>query len=352
VKIGNIIRPQLAAGHDSVADQQQAGTSIAERHGDSWRGRATALVVQTPHGLLDVAAAADWTGIAVPTTMASLMESGESGRTALAAVVAAAVGQHEHPSATATTAAATTTGTTASKASGSASGLFLDEAEVEWAPAVIRPEKIIGVGLNYRLHAEEMGDATPTRPVLFSKFNNGLTGHRSEVPIPVDSENLDYEAELAIVIGRDTYRVSEADALSYVFGYTTANDVSARDLQYATSQWMLGKISDNCAPLGPLVATVDEIPDPNALAISCERNEVVVQSAHTSDMVFSCRQLVSYISRFLTLRAGDIILTGTPPGVIKGRLEAEQVWLQPGDTIVTRIENIGTLHYSVAAPRP
>lgn len=301
------------------------GSIVRYQSGDK---RSTGLVVETSRGLLDVSEAADWVAVMVPTTMKDFIDAGELGRSALMELLKAL--ESSAPSAT---------------------PVFLDEADVEFAPVLDQPEKIIGVGLNYRLHAEEMGAEIPTRPVLFSKFSNALTGHRSEVPIPVDSENLDYEAELAIVIGRDTYCVSEADALSHVFGYTTANDVSARDLQYATSQWMLGKIGDKCAPIGPLIATADEIPNPNALAITCERNQTVVQSSNTSDMVFNCKQLVSYISRFMTLRAGDIILTGTPSGVINGQPEGQRVWLQPGDKVVTRIGGIGSLEYSVAPPR-
>lgn len=217
--------------------------------------------------------------------------------------------------------------------------LFLSEDYIIYAPAVTTPEKILCVGLNYINHAKESKMAVPETPVLFSKFNNALSAHMDEVPIPYGAEQIDYEAELVIIIGKKAQNVSEEDALSYVFGYSAGNDLSARDLQFKSSQWLLGKSPDGFAPIGPCIVTKDEI-NPNNLTIECQVNGVTRQKSNTKNMIFSCAYLISYLSRFMTLMPGDIIFTGTPDGVILGLPKEEQVWLKSGDEITVKIESL------------
>ncbi len=217
------------------------------------------------------------------------------------------------------------------------------EQEVEFLPAVLNPGKLICIGLNYKRHAEETGMPLPDKPVVFGKFADSLTAHGKVIPYPQATKRLDYEAELAIVIGRTAVSVTEEEALDYVFGYCCANDLSARDLQGQSSQWLLGKTGEGFAPLGPYIATADEIPEPNALKIGTRVNGVTVQDSNTSDMIFSCRELISFLSRHMTLRPGDVILTGTPEGVILGKPKEERVWLKPGDEMTVFVEGLGEL---------
>ncbi len=218
------------------------------------------------------------------------------------------------------------------------------EEELTYGPCVTEPGKIICVGLNYRKHAVETGAAIPEYPILFSKFNNALAGHLGTVTLPGRvTEQVDYEAELAIVIGRTAKQVSEEHALDYVLGYCNANDLSARDLQMRTSQWLLGKSADGFCPLGPYLATADEVAAPDALAIRCLVNGEERQSSHTSDMIFNCRQIISYISQHMTLQPGDVILTGTPEGVMLGYPPDRRVYLREGDEVTVEIEGLGSL---------
>ena len=220
---------------------------------------------------------------------------------------------------------------------------FLDEATLDLGPCVPDPGKIICVGLNYRKHAEESNMAIPETPILFNKYNNTLAGHGDDIPLPDDSEQVDYEAELAIVIGREAKKVSKDEALNYVFGYCNANDLSARDLQFRSNQWLLGKCLDGFCPLGPYLVTADEISDPNALQIRCTVNGEVRQNSNTSDMIFHCDEIISYVSHYMTLSPGDVILTGTPEGVVLGYPESERVWLKDGDEMTVEIEKLGAL---------
>ena len=183
----------------------------------------------------------------------------------------------------------------------------------------------------------------PGYPLLFSKFNNSLAAHQETIPIPQDAVKIDYEAELVIVIGKTARNVPEEEALSYVFGYTIGNDLSARDLQFRTSQWLLGKSLDKFAPIGPGVVTADELGDPHSLNMECRVNGEIRQAANTKSMIFNCAQIISYASRYMTLKPGDLIFSGTPEGVILGYPEEEQVWLKPGDEITITIDKIGTL---------
>lgn len=221
--------------------------------------------------------------------------------------------------------------------------IVIDPNGLAWGPAVPEPNKIICIGLNYRKHADETKMPYPDQPILFSKFNNALTGHQHHITIPSVTKKLDFEAELTIVIGQEAQNVSEGNALDYVFGYTIANDLSARDLQFSSSQWLIGKTSDGFCPIGPYVVTKDEIADPNQLNVKTYVNGEERQNSNTSDMIFSCKEIVSYISKYMTLSPGDIILTGSPEGVILGDPEEEQIFLQPGDVVTIEIEKLGRL---------
>jgi 2-keto-4-pentenoate hydratase/2-oxohepta-3-ene-1,7-dioic acid hydratase in catechol pathway len=225
---------------------------------------------------------------------------------------------------------------------------FLKENTIEYGPVVTRPEKIVCIGLNYRQHAIEVGAPLPKEPVLFNKFNTALNHHNGTVRLPVDfAKKFDYEVELVMVIGREARGVSEADALTYVAGYSTGNDFTARDLQLETGgQWMLGKTPDQFAPIGPYLVTADQI-DPDNLKLECRVNGETRQSSSTSDLIFNTRKLISYVSRVITLKPGDIIFTGTPQGVIQGKPKDQQVWLKPGDKIACSLEKLGELKFEL-----
>jgi 2-keto-4-pentenoate hydratase/2-oxohepta-3-ene-1,7-dioic acid hydratase in catechol pathway len=235
----------------------------------------------------------------------------------------------------------------ADKAGASPDRYFIAPDKAAFGPCVTSPEKIICIGLNYRKHAAETGNPVPKQPILFNKYYTALNGHGGTICVSEeDAQRFDYEAELVIVIGRRARNVSEADAPNYIFGYATGNDFTARDLQSRSSQWMLGKSLDGSAPLGPWLVTADQV-DGDNLKIECRVNGEVRQSSSTSDMVFNCKQLVSYTSRYFTLKPGDIIFTGTPEGVISGYPKDKQVWLKPGDKIVTSIEKLGDLSFTL-----
>lgn len=228
---------------------------------------------------------------------------------------------------------------------GQSSGLW-DESV---AHAPLRPGKIIAIGLNYRDHTVETGTEAPEAPLIFAKFPSSVIGPRE--PIVIDSaltSQADWEAELGVVIGRRMRNVPAGQALEYIFGYTVANDVSARDAQLDDGQWVRGKSFDTFCPLGPVVVTADEIPDPQQLQVSAWLNDELVQQASTSSMIFSVAELLAYCSRNFTLEPGDLILTGTPSGV--GMARTPQQWLRPGDILHTRIEGIGTLSNPVSGP--
>jgi 2-keto-4-pentenoate hydratase/2-oxohepta-3-ene-1,7-dioic acid hydratase in catechol pathway len=233
------------------------------------------------------------------------------------------------------------------RTSASADRYFVALDKAAFGPCVTHPEKIICIGLNYRRHAAETNNPVPKQPILFNKYNTALNCHAGTIGVSEeDARNFDYEAELVIVIGRRARNVSEADAPNYIFGYATGNDFTARDLQSRSTQWMLGKSLDGSAPIGPWLVTADLV-DGDNLKIECRVNGEVRQSSNTSDMVFNCKQLLSYISRYFTLKPGDIIFTGTPEGVIAGYPKDKQVWLKAGDKIVTSIEKLGDLSFTL-----
>ncbi|CAM3553368.1 fumarylacetoacetate hydrolase family protein [Cytobacillus oceanisediminis] len=213
--------------------------------------------------------------------------------------------------------------------------------DVKILPPIPSPEKIICVGLNYIDHCRETGMEPPASPVIFSKYANAIVGHHDAVEIPINSNEVDFEAELAIVIGKEAKHVSEEDANDYVFGYTIMNDISARDLQFKDGQWSRGKTADTFAPTGPVIVTKDEAGDPHNLSISLELNGEIMQDSNTNNLIFTIPQIISFLSQSMTLRPGDLIATGTPPGVGMGR--SPKLWLKDGDRMSITIEKIGTL---------
>jgi 2,4-didehydro-3-deoxy-L-rhamnonate hydrolase len=213
-----------------------------------------------------------------------------------------------------------------------------------------RPGKVICVGLNYRDHAEETGQAIPEEPVLFAKFANSVVGPGATIDVPAFVEQPDFEAELGVVIGRTAAGVDPSDALDHVAGYTCCNDVSARDLQFRSSQWLLGKAIDGFLPVGPWLVTADEVGDPQTLGIRCLVNGEVVQDSSTKQMVSGVAELVAFISRTITLEPGDLIATGTPPGV--GMARTPPRWLRDGDAVTVEIERVGALTNTVRVVAP
>jgi len=281
------------------------------------------LGVKTPNGILDAVEAAKLLHMAAPATIDDLLQN-EDGPALNALVDAAA-------------------------RSNAAQRAILKEDAIEYGPVVTRPEKIVCVGLNYRKHAEEIGVPVPKQPVLFNKYNNALNHHQGTIKLPVAvATKFDYEVELVMLVGKQAKDVSEADALSYIAGYCTGNDFTARDLQFDTGgQWMVGKTPDQFAPLGPYMVTADQI-DPDKLKVECRVNGQTRQSSSTSDFIFNSRKMISYISARLTLRPGDIIFTGTPQGVISGYPKDKQVWLKAGDEVACSVEKLGELRFNLA----
>ncbi len=269
------------------------------------------LGVKLPGGVLDVRAiAADANAATVPLTMDALLAGGPAAYAALERFVL------DHPTAP-----------------------LLDESQITYGPCVPHPGKIICLGMNYQRHTAKLEPGQQPSPILFGKYNNSLAAAGEVIPLPPVAVEYDYEAELAVVIGRRAQRVSEADALDYVFGYCNANDLSARELQRRTSQWMLGKMLDKFLPLGPYLVTADEVPDPQALSIRAWVNGQLGQDASTADMIFPVAYLISYMSQYFTLEAGDVIATGTPDRVPR----PEKTWLKAGDRVEIEVEGLGRL---------
>jgi acylpyruvate hydrolase len=226
-------------------------------------------------------------------------------------------------------------------------GVTIPSADAHLAPVVPRPSKFICVGRNYTEHAEELGRDLPEHPALFARFATSLIGARDDVLAPVVSDQLDWEGELAVVIGQELRRACPDEAKGAILGYTVFNDVSVRDWQWRTTQWLQGKTFDRTGPLGPAIVTLDEVRDPDDLALSVEVDGVRVQNARTSQMIFSPPEIISYVSQFCTLEAGDVIATGTPGGV--GVARDPQVFLRPGQTLRTVIEDVGECFNRVIA---
>jgi len=210
-----------------------------------------------------------------------------------------------------------------------------------------KPPKILCVGLNYRDHAKESNMEVPSVPTIFAKYSNAVIGPGEAIVLSSATQKPDYEAEFALVVGKRAKRIQKSEWKEYVFGYTIVNDVSARDVQLATSQWTLGKSFDTFAPIGPHIVTADEVPDPHALDIRLSIAGETLQNSNTRELIFGVPELMEYISRILTLEPGDIISTGTPAGVGLGRTPPR--WLRPGEEVVIEIEKIGTLRNPVIA---
>jgi 2-keto-4-pentenoate hydratase/2-oxohepta-3-ene-1,7-dioic acid hydratase in catechol pathway len=213
-------------------------------------------------------------------------------------------------------------------------------------PPLPDPDKIVCIGLNYRSHAAEAGIDPPEHPTFFAKFRNALAPPGSTVKLPAASEKVDYEAEVAFVVGRRCKDVDPGEALDSIAGYMLLNDLSARDLQFATPQWMPGKVFDGSAPCGPAIVTPDEAGAPDSISFTLDLNGERMQDASTSDLVFSVAELVARLSRWMTLEPGDIVSTGTPSGV--GSVRDPRVWLKPGDEIVISSPTLGELRTQIA----
>ena len=227
-------------------------------------------------------------------------------------------------------------------------------ATCRWAPGQVgllapipRPPKVICIGLNYREHAAESKKEVAAVPTVFCKFPTAVIGPGEPIVLPKNSAKPDYEAELAVVVGIGGRHIPEDRWREHVFGYTMLNDVSARDFQMATSQWIMGKTFDTFAPLGPAIVTADEIADPQNLAISLVLSGEVMQDANTREMIFPVRRLIAFLSSVFTLEPGDVIATGTPPGV--GFARNPPRWLRPGDVVTVRVEGLGELTNPVVA---
>ena len=285
-----------------------------------YRNGRPALGVLTDGGVIDVSAAAV---PGAPTTMRGALELGwEAAVSALEGVI------------------------------GHAPALLSPDG-IEYAPTVDDPEKILCVGKNYAAHAAEVPElfqVTRGAPEIFAKFRNSLVGHGGRVRLNPNSKKHDYEAEIAVVIGRRASNVSQSEALDYVFGYTLANDISARDLQKAASQWTPGKACDTFCPLGPCLVTADEV-EYDKILLTGYKNGELRQTGRSSDMIFPIPFIVSFLSGCCTLEPGDVILTGTPAGVILGRPEGQQDWLKAGDVLEVRADGLGTLRVSVEDPQ-
>ncbi len=293
--------------------------SLGRRLTNLREGDGYALGVETETGVLDVPGTAEALGLSAPQDMDDLLQNGRGAE--VRAVIEAAERSPEK-------------------------AIVVASDNATFGPLVTRPEKIICVGFNYQQHAEETDTEVGDVPALFNKWNSTLNydGGTIELPTRVSSW-FDYETELVIVFGRTCHNVSEDDALDYVAGYAVGNDFSARDLQTATPQIMLGKNCDGFGPLGPWMATADKVPDPNALALTTYVNGTLRQDWNTNDMIFNCKQLISFVSGLWTIKPGDIMYTGTPQGVIFGekRPPEERDWLKAGDEVVSEIEGLGTL---------
>jgi 2-keto-4-pentenoate hydratase/2-oxohepta-3-ene-1,7-dioic acid hydratase in catechol pathway len=218
---------------------------------------------------------------------------------------------------------------------------------VKLCAPILKPTKIICVGLNYRDHALESKMEIPTRPTIFSKYNNTVIGSGDNIVIPKNTEKPDYEAEFAFVIGKGGRHIKAADWQQHVFGYMNLNDVSARDVQLATTQWVMGKTFDTFAPMGPYLVTADEIADPHNLNISLTVNGETLQNSNTRELIFKIPELIEFLSSIMTLEPGDVVSTGTPSGV--GFSYKPPKWLKPGDEVVVRVGGLGELKNTCVA---
>lgn len=221
--------------------------------------------------------------------------------------------------------------------------------QIKLLSPITKPEKVICVGLNYKDHCEEQNTPIPEEPLIFSKFPSSIIGDGDSIVIPKISNAVDWEVELAVIIGKTGKHIQADNAMDYVAGYTVAHDVSARDWQMQRNgkQWLLGKTFDTFCPLGPALVTKDSIPNPHKLGLKCLLNNYTMQDSCTDQLVFKIDECIEWISQFVTLQPGDVILTGTPPGV--GVFRNPPVYLQPGDTVTCEVEGIGSITNPVVA---
>jgi 2-keto-4-pentenoate hydratase/2-oxohepta-3-ene-1,7-dioic acid hydratase in catechol pathway len=318
---GGAAAAALAAGSSPTLVEASPDSTIGMTYTMLRDGNLDHLGVRTPNGIVDVAQAGRALGI---TTLPKTIEDVIYGRgnvSALKQVV-----------------------------SDAPKSAVRSESSVQYGPLVSSPEKILCVGLNYRAHVAETNAKAQPYPDLFNKYNTALNRHNGTVAVStLPLTQFDYESELVLIMGKEARNVSEADALEYVFGYACGNDFSARDAQLRVSQWMTGKTPDQFAPLGPWLVSADQISDPQTLQIQTFVNDETTprQDMNTSEMIFSCAQIVSYMSQFITLRPGDVIYSGTPSGVILAYPKDKQVWLKAGDRITTKISKLGTLQFTL-----
>jgi len=261
-----------------------------------------------------------------PADMIELLGLGERYRKALAVVVASA----------------------AAAGKKAVKGLVLPVAKAKLRAPIAHPNKITCIGLNYADHAREGGHEPPPAPIFFLKSHNTICGPGDPIKLPPNSAQVDYEAEFAVVIGKRGSRIAESDAQKYIAGYMCLHDVSARDMQFSDKQWYRGKSCDTFAPTGPWIVTPDEVPDPHNLRISLTLNGETLQDSNTSNLIFKVPFLISYLSQSVTWEVGDLISTGTPPGV--GFARNPQVFMKAGDTVSVTVEGIGTLTNPVVGP--
>lgn len=287
---------------------------VTFRSGDAWRPG-----LRLPGGVLDLvtAAAADG-GLSLPADPSHLLALGAPAWDRMRALADAAT-RDGHP--------------------------LLNEGDLMLGPPVPKPGKILCIGLNYRRHAAESGVPEPTEPVLFSKFDNAVVGPDASVAIDGLTQ-VDYESELALVIGRSAQGVREADALDSIGGYLNANDLSERELQMRSGQWLLGKTLDGFLPIVPYLVSADTVGDPGDLPVRGRLNGETRQESSTSDLIFSVPEILADVTRYMTLEPGDLICTGTPEGVILGR--DPKVWLKPGDVYEVEVGPLGTLRTPIA----
>lgn len=219
--------------------------------------------------------------------------------------------------------------------------------QIIYLPVIQNPEKIICVSMNYLDHVKEMDGQIPLNPILYNKFNNTLAAHKQDIPLPPVARQVDYSAELVVVIGKIMKNVQKENVFDCVFGYTVGNNLTDRKLQKKSSQWMLGKTLDYFAPIGPNIVTKDEISNLDNLYVTLKVNNEIVQNGNTKDMIFDIPSILSYLSKHLTLKPGDLIFTGTPKGVILAKPADEQNWLSQNDLVEATISNIGTLRNQI-----
>lgn len=312
--------PGSAAKYSGPHEMPRGLTLLAIKQKDG----SETLGVKVEAGILDVAAASRILKVDAPQTLEQLLVEGNA--KGLQALVAAA------------------------KTSADAKKAILNESDITFGRLFTNPSKIVCVGLNYREHVEETGSKLPTTPILFNKYNNTLAAHRTTIKLPPKdvAYKFDYETELLIVIGKTARNVSEANALDYIAGYAVGQDFTARDLQLETGgQWMIGKTLDDFAPIGPYFVSADLV-DPNNLKLETRVNGETRQSSNTSRFIFNPQKVVSYASKLFALAPGDIIFTGTPPGVIVGYPPEKRVWLKAGDKIESEIQGLGILKFDLA----